>query len=275
MKGLKIRMRKVKKQSYQQPEKNGEIETAYNGRTFKSRLEARWAVFFDTLGISYIQGADYLDKDYIPLPLDRDGETYITPSFWLPKQECYIEIKQQGPTQEELDDTRLVSNSTLMDVFIFYGPIRMPSFDRFSTNGKCAERVWYFTTIRDGGRPETSYVDGLHGWAQCPWCLQVGITCACHPGQIKCGCFKYIDPFMQLNQPLNRLIDLSPEIVSREPIDKSSRFPNNPFYRLQVSNWWADKCHRLTYTGDSPRLTEAYRTAQQARFDYQMALERN
>ena len=29
------------------------IETVYNGYRFRSRLEARWAVFFDALGITY------------------------------------------------------------------------------------------------------------------------------------------------------------------------------------------------------------------------------
>lgn len=29
------------------------IETIYNGYRFRSRLEARWAVFFDALGVEY------------------------------------------------------------------------------------------------------------------------------------------------------------------------------------------------------------------------------
>lgn len=29
------------------------IETYYNGYRFRSRLEARWAVFFDALGVRY------------------------------------------------------------------------------------------------------------------------------------------------------------------------------------------------------------------------------
>ena len=29
------------------------IETVYNGYRFRSRLEARWAVFFDEAGIEY------------------------------------------------------------------------------------------------------------------------------------------------------------------------------------------------------------------------------
>ena len=30
------------------------IETEYNGHRFRSRLEARWAVFFDALGVEYV-----------------------------------------------------------------------------------------------------------------------------------------------------------------------------------------------------------------------------
>jgi len=29
------------------------IETLYNGYRFRSRLEARWAVFFDAIGLKY------------------------------------------------------------------------------------------------------------------------------------------------------------------------------------------------------------------------------
>ena len=29
------------------------IDTVYNGYKFRSRLEARWAVFFDEIGIEY------------------------------------------------------------------------------------------------------------------------------------------------------------------------------------------------------------------------------
>lgn len=29
------------------------IETKYHGHVFRSRIEARWAVFFDTIGVSW------------------------------------------------------------------------------------------------------------------------------------------------------------------------------------------------------------------------------
>lgn len=59
------------------------IETIYNGYRFRSRLEARWAVFFDALGVEY----RYEDEGY-----NLNGVTYL-PDFWLPKHRCWIEIK--------------------------------------------------------------------------------------------------------------------------------------------------------------------------------------
>lgn len=36
------------------------IETVYNGYRFRSRLEARWAVFFDEMGVQYEYEAESL-----------------------------------------------------------------------------------------------------------------------------------------------------------------------------------------------------------------------
>lgn len=52
------------------------IETTYRGYKFRSRLEARWAVFFDALGIEW----EYEFEGY---KLDN-GECYL-PDFWLPR----------------------------------------------------------------------------------------------------------------------------------------------------------------------------------------------
>lgn len=59
------------------------IETEYNGYKFRSRLEARWAVFFDALGIEY----EYEKEGY-----DLDGIRYL-PDFWLPRLDLWAEIK--------------------------------------------------------------------------------------------------------------------------------------------------------------------------------------
>ena len=68
------------------------IETFYNGYRFRSRLEARWAVFFDEMGWQY---------EYEPQGLVlSDGRPYL-PDFLLTAARAWIEIKPQAPSQEE------------------------------------------------------------------------------------------------------------------------------------------------------------------------------
>ena len=62
------------------------IETYYNGYRFRSRLEARWAVFFDALGVDY---------EYEPEGFKlQDGECYL-PDF---RVKCY---GKRGSSNEE------------------------------------------------------------------------------------------------------------------------------------------------------------------------------
>lgn len=63
------------------------IETHYNGYRFRSRLEAKWAVFFDVLGLRY---------EYEREGFDLDGRRYL-PDFWLPEKDCWVEIKGAEP----------------------------------------------------------------------------------------------------------------------------------------------------------------------------------
>ena len=51
------------------------IDTIYNGYKFRSRLEARWAVFFDAAGIKY---------EYEPEGFDLGGGCLYLPDFYLP-----------------------------------------------------------------------------------------------------------------------------------------------------------------------------------------------
>jgi hypothetical protein len=60
------------------------IETIYNGYRFRSRLEARWAVFFDALGIRY----EYEPEGFVL----ENGKSYL-PDFFLPELKTYVEIK--------------------------------------------------------------------------------------------------------------------------------------------------------------------------------------
>jgi hypothetical protein len=62
------------------------IQTYWNGLHFRSRLEARWAVFYDRLGIRY----EYEKEGY-----DLGNGIWYLPDFWLPEQRCFVEIKPQ------------------------------------------------------------------------------------------------------------------------------------------------------------------------------------
>lgn len=60
------------------------ITTRYKGYAFRSRLEARWAVFFDHLGIRW---------DYEPEGFELGNGLRYLPDFWLPDWKIWVEIK--------------------------------------------------------------------------------------------------------------------------------------------------------------------------------------
>ena len=95
------------------------IETVYGGYRFRSRLEARWAIFFDVLRIPY----RYEMEGY-----DLDGIWYL-PDFWLPQQNCWVEIKGQPPTPEEEEKAQLLAWHTGKEVYLFQGDVWVPKAD--------------------------------------------------------------------------------------------------------------------------------------------------
>lgn len=71
------------------------IETSYKGYNFRSRLEARWAVFFDTMGIKWEYEAQGFECSHrLTDWLGSDGKTFsYLPDFWLPELEVFAEVK--------------------------------------------------------------------------------------------------------------------------------------------------------------------------------------
>ena len=84
-------------------------ETIYNGYKFRSRLEARWAVFFDYLRVEY---------EYEPEGFQlSNGESYL-PDFFLPKFKTYVEVK---PAHHIFIDTSNDNYVTFENEFEKYG----------------------------------------------------------------------------------------------------------------------------------------------------------
>lgn len=64
------------------------ITTRYKGYAFRSRLEARWAVFFDHLNIRW---------DYEPEGFELGNGLRYLPDFWLPDIGIWVEVKPGLP----------------------------------------------------------------------------------------------------------------------------------------------------------------------------------
>jgi hypothetical protein len=88
------------------------IETQYKGYCFRSRLEARWAVFFDALGIEW---------EYEPEGFELSDGTWYLPDFHLPGREWWIEIKPVLPTGDELSKCRQLCGPTRQRVYLVIG----------------------------------------------------------------------------------------------------------------------------------------------------------
>lgn len=121
------------------------IETHYNGYRFRSRLEARWAVFLDVVGLSWLYEAEGYD-------LGADGR-YL-PDFWLPALGCWLEIKGARPTGGEVRKAVALAGQAGRAVVVFHGAID--------------PRIL-------GGIATTGYIPDAYIWAGCGVCGWVDI----------------------------------------------------------------------------------------------------
>lgn len=115
------------------------LETKYKGYRFRSRLEARWAIFFDKLGLKF----DYEPEGYEL----EDGKKYL-PDFWihlstelLPGWGYYVEIKAIEPTIIEREKLYLLAKGTGHTVMCFWGQLSIDDWRvtiyKGQQNGKC------------------------------------------------------------------------------------------------------------------------------------------
>ena len=88
------------------------IETVYNGYRFRSRLEARWAVFFDAMDVEY---------QYEPEGFDLGDGVWYLPDFWLPHIETWVEIKPTELDSHEQQKAYLLSAQSGQAVLSLFG----------------------------------------------------------------------------------------------------------------------------------------------------------
>lgn len=90
------------------------IQSNYKGYRFRSRLEARWAVFLDALGMTWSYEHEGFELG--------DGLLYL-PDFFVQEWDCWIEIKGAKPSDEEfLKCARLAVGSKKLVLLIAGNP---------------------------------------------------------------------------------------------------------------------------------------------------------
>lgn len=102
------------------------IQTTYRGYRFRSRLEARWAVFFDKMGIQF----EYEKEGY---DLGEAG-TYL-PDFWLPQVNMWAEVKPTEFTITEALKIEALFYATGFPVLKLIGPPDFKEYDAFEAVG--------------------------------------------------------------------------------------------------------------------------------------------
>lgn len=87
------------------------IETIYKGYRFRSRLEAKWAIFLEHLQVKFeyeIEGFD----------LGKHG--YYLPDFWLPEFKCWVEIKP-GAISYDISKKMIAFADNVAPIICFMG----------------------------------------------------------------------------------------------------------------------------------------------------------
>ena len=142
------------------------IQTEYNGYKFRSRLEARWAVFFDMLKVRY----QYEPQGYVL----ADGKKYL-PDFYLNDFDTYVEIKSDPMMLTDYDKLKINGFADLAKsndkgyVVLFDVPRPEKKYDDFRQPAT-AKKTRYLPDIDESSR--TIHSDEQFEPFACPNCGQ-------------------------------------------------------------------------------------------------------
>ena len=174
------------------------IETVYNGYRFRSRLEARWAVFFDSVGIKYLYEPEGFE---IETP---DGVTRYLPDFYFPGLGVFGEVK--GGVCSNADKEKIYwsaeGGGPCMSGILLLGeiPKQNQAFQYLFTLIYWYKGVWITPAVIDlfcEGRKKIERLDAVYnvgkllaGWPDIPSFFDIE-----YPA--------YLDPCMNFSQTMN------------------------------------------------------------------------
>ncbi len=102
------------------PDRTNPVPTRYRHVLFRSRLEARWAVFFDALNLKW-----HYEPEGFAL---ADKEWYL-PDFWLPEVGWFCEVKPYIGIFYSEDKARRFARDTRWPILLLDGA---PSFKGYA-----------------------------------------------------------------------------------------------------------------------------------------------
>lgn len=160
------------------------LETYYAGHLFRSRQEAKWAVFFRAMGLQWEYERQGFSVGTPPKP-------YL-PDFYLPELGLWVEVK---PAKADVADPRGVR---LWEDFaaevgtdwdrdktaMFLGPVPDPA--QVDELGPPRPRDWYDAGIVILG-------DWRYAWCACPAGEHFDVAYEARGGRILCGCPRITD----------------------------------------------------------------------------------
>jgi len=89
------------------------IPTKYRGCSFRSRTEARWAVFFDFLGVPY-----QFEAEGFSMP-----EGPYLPDFYIPGANVWVEVKGAYPDAREMTKADALARGSGRPVYLYFGGV--------------------------------------------------------------------------------------------------------------------------------------------------------
>lgn len=149
------------------------IPTTYHNVVFRSRLEARWAWFFDRLKIKW---------QFEPMGFRLPSIGYL-PDFYLTDVGVWVEIKPTRPLPVETLKATELANATGKLVYIFAG---CPGSDAYLF------------------RPKASTHEYPHRIVMCPLCKTLAIVNATHYSLPPCGCKGRVPKSWDERNPIRR-----------------------------------------------------------------------
>jgi hypothetical protein len=241
------------------------IETRYKGYRFRSRLEARWAVFFDALGVEW----EYEKEGY-----DLGELGYYLPDFYLPEWGTFIEIKGGNPTKHEI--------------------LKLARLANFLNNGRnLCQRIANISETRDASEEKYDAAKSVYLFWGTPGMPEFKFK-STGRWKLKSGCIGIsIPPLLEeMELPLatslfakcdgGRKLDIWP-LYSGLSEEERSQFlsiyvrpadlPEDVFSEMVLNLCYPFGLMRRTYTGrgvlyEDPEILKAYDAARSARFEH-------